>query len=251
MLTNVELDHHSTYASELEVRAAFDEFLASVRPAGTVVAWEGAGVAAGVQLRPLAAGRAARARRAVRRHGNAVHARGRRRRPRRGHLAGSRGAQRAERARGDRRRARRRPRPRARRARARVLPARRPPLRAKGRCRRRARVRRLRAPRHRGRGHAGGGTRARAAAPGGRVPAAPVLAHRPHARRPRPRACRRGRGRGAGRLPAPASGRRTTPAWAASWSRARRPTMQAGGRSGGCPTHEEAVAVLAPRLADG
>ena len=46
VLTNVELDHHSTYASELEVRAAFDQFLASVRPAGTVVAWEEAGVPA-------------------------------------------------------------------------------------------------------------------------------------------------------------------------------------------------------------
>ncbi len=60
VLTNIELDHHSTYASELEVRAAFDEFLASVPPAGTVVAWEGAGIAAGVQfgLSPEAALRA-------------------------------------------------------------------------------------------------------------------------------------------------------------------------------------------------
>ena len=60
MLTNVELDHHSTYASELEVRTAFDEFLASVPPAGTVIAWEEAGIAAGVQfgLSPAAALRA-------------------------------------------------------------------------------------------------------------------------------------------------------------------------------------------------
>ena len=39
VLTNVELDHHSTYASELEVRAAFDRS-SRARPAGTVVAWE-------------------------------------------------------------------------------------------------------------------------------------------------------------------------------------------------------------------
>ena len=50
VLTNVELDHHSTYASELEVREAFGEFLAGVRPAGTVVAWAGAGVRAGVEF---------------------------------------------------------------------------------------------------------------------------------------------------------------------------------------------------------
>ena len=49
VLTNIELDHHSTYASELEVRAAFAEFLASVPTAGTVVAWEGAGVPSAVQ----------------------------------------------------------------------------------------------------------------------------------------------------------------------------------------------------------
>jgi UDP-N-acetylmuramate--alanine ligase len=50
VLTNVELDHHSTYASELEVRTAFGEFLATVRPGGTVVAWEGSSVPAGVQF---------------------------------------------------------------------------------------------------------------------------------------------------------------------------------------------------------
>ncbi len=57
VLTNVELDHHSTYASELEVRTAFGEFLDSVRPGGSVVAWEGAGIAAGMQygLSPAAA----------------------------------------------------------------------------------------------------------------------------------------------------------------------------------------------------
>ena len=46
VLTNIELDHHSTYASELDVRNAFDSFLATVPGGGTVVAWEGAGVAA-------------------------------------------------------------------------------------------------------------------------------------------------------------------------------------------------------------
>ena len=61
VLTNIELDHHSTYASELEVRAAFDEFLASVRSEGSVVAWEGAGVATGLQF-GLSPGAALRAR---------------------------------------------------------------------------------------------------------------------------------------------------------------------------------------------
>jgi UDP-N-acetylmuramate--alanine ligase len=45
VITNVELDHHATYASELEVRAAFDSFLGRVRRDGTVVMWEGAGLA--------------------------------------------------------------------------------------------------------------------------------------------------------------------------------------------------------------
>jgi UDP-N-acetylmuramate--alanine ligase len=61
VLTNVELDHHSTYASELELRTAFDQFLASVPPSGTVVAWEEAGVQAGVKF-GLSAGAALRAR---------------------------------------------------------------------------------------------------------------------------------------------------------------------------------------------
>ena len=44
VVTNVELDHHSTYGSEPEVRQAFGAFLARVRRGGTVVAWEHAGV---------------------------------------------------------------------------------------------------------------------------------------------------------------------------------------------------------------
>ncbi len=47
VVTNLELDHHSTYASEVEVRRAFDDFRARVRPGGTVVAWENAGPRAG------------------------------------------------------------------------------------------------------------------------------------------------------------------------------------------------------------
>ena len=62
VLTNVELDHHSTYASELEVRAAFDQFLASVPATGTVVAWEDARACRQVvTLRAVAARRALRA----------------------------------------------------------------------------------------------------------------------------------------------------------------------------------------------
>ncbi len=50
VVTNLELDHHSTYASEVEVRRAFASFLERVRPGGTIVAWEGAGIApAGVE----------------------------------------------------------------------------------------------------------------------------------------------------------------------------------------------------------
>jgi UDP-N-acetylmuramate--alanine ligase len=50
VLTNIELDHHSTYASELDVRTAFDEFLASVQPSGTIIAWEDAGVSANLEF---------------------------------------------------------------------------------------------------------------------------------------------------------------------------------------------------------
>jgi UDP-N-acetylmuramate--alanine ligase len=46
VLTNIELDHHSTYGSELEVRSAFDEFLGTLKADGSVIAWEGAGIEA-------------------------------------------------------------------------------------------------------------------------------------------------------------------------------------------------------------
>jgi UDP-N-acetylmuramate--alanine ligase len=41
IVTNVELDHHATYASLRELRVAFDEFAAE---AGRVIAWAGAGM---------------------------------------------------------------------------------------------------------------------------------------------------------------------------------------------------------------
>jgi UDP-N-acetylmuramate--alanine ligase len=44
VVTNVELDHHTTYASEAEVRAAFDSFLGRVPAGGTVVTYDGAGI---------------------------------------------------------------------------------------------------------------------------------------------------------------------------------------------------------------
>jgi UDP-N-acetylmuramate--alanine ligase len=44
VITNVELDHHTTYASEADVRAAFSSFLQRVPADGIVVAWEGAGI---------------------------------------------------------------------------------------------------------------------------------------------------------------------------------------------------------------
>ena len=43
VVTNIELDHHTTYASEEELVAAFDEFAAK---AGDVIAWERAPIAA-------------------------------------------------------------------------------------------------------------------------------------------------------------------------------------------------------------
>src|SRR4051795_4288058 len=42
VITNIELDHHTTYASEAELVAAFDEFAAK---AGSVIAWEAAALA--------------------------------------------------------------------------------------------------------------------------------------------------------------------------------------------------------------
>ena len=45
VITNVELDHHTTYASEAEVRAAFGTFLERVPAGGTVVMWDRAEVA--------------------------------------------------------------------------------------------------------------------------------------------------------------------------------------------------------------
>jgi UDP-N-acetylmuramate--alanine ligase len=45
VITNVELDHHTTYASEAEVHAAFRTFLERVPADGTIVVWEGADVA--------------------------------------------------------------------------------------------------------------------------------------------------------------------------------------------------------------
>ena len=42
VVTNVELDHHATYGSELEVRAAFGSFLDRLSADGAAVMWEGA-----------------------------------------------------------------------------------------------------------------------------------------------------------------------------------------------------------------
>jgi UDP-N-acetylmuramate--alanine ligase len=53
VITNVELDHHATYASETEVREAFGSFLERVPAGGTVVTWEGAGVKAPSRARVL------------------------------------------------------------------------------------------------------------------------------------------------------------------------------------------------------
>ena len=202
MLTNVELDHHSTYASELEVRTAFDEFLASVQPGGAVVAWEER------RRRRPACSSASRRRRALRARDVRPAGTGMRftlvvdgedvaevTLP----VPGEHNVLNALAAIGAVRAAGRDP-ARAALALASFQPAGRrfePKGEAGG-------VRVFDDYAHhadRGRGHARGGARARAAAPRGRLPAAPVLAHRAHPRRPRPRARGRGRGRGAGRLP--------------------------------------------------
>jgi UDP-N-acetylmuramate--alanine ligase len=52
VVTNIELDHHTTYASEAELIAAFDEFAAK---AGEVIAWENAPLAADARRFGIAA----------------------------------------------------------------------------------------------------------------------------------------------------------------------------------------------------
>ena len=228
VLTNVELDHHSTYASELEVRAAFDEFLASVRPGGTVVAWEGAGVVRpGVRVRPLA--RMRRCGRAT--CGPPARACGSRscvdgEDVADGRPAGARGAQRPERARGDRRRARRRRTTRRAPRGARLASSPRAGgSSSKGEAARGAGVRRLCPPRDRGGGHACRGARARRRSawwPCSSLTCtrAPLHTHDDLGRA----LARRGRGRGAGRVPRRGSARRTTP------GRERRAGRARGGR---------------------
>jgi UDP-N-acetylmuramate--alanine ligase len=46
LVTSIELDHHTTYSSQLELEQAFAAFLERLRPGGTAVVWEGARVAA-------------------------------------------------------------------------------------------------------------------------------------------------------------------------------------------------------------
>ena len=142
VITNVDLDHHTTFASRAEVEALFDGWLAG------------------------AARRAGRARRGAR------AARARARRPRRAQPA----------QRGLRARARSSsPASREEAAeRARRVPRRRPAARAARRGGRRPRRRRLRPPSRRGRGVARGGARARRRGARARpLPATPLLAHAP------------------------------------------------------------------------
>ena len=121
----------------------------------------------------------------------------------------------------------------------------------KGEAARGARVRRLRAPRDRGRRHAC--RSARAADRGASWP----CSSRTCTRAPRTRtttSAARWRARTwswCSTCTGRASARRTTPASAASWSPARRPTTQAGARCGGCPPTRRRVGVLAPAAAEG
>lgn len=61
VVTNVELDHHTTYASEVEVRAAFGSFLERVPAGGTVVMWERGAVAPPPEVRVVRFGLGAEA----------------------------------------------------------------------------------------------------------------------------------------------------------------------------------------------
>ena len=138
VLTNVELDHHSTYASELEVRAAFAEFLAT-RAGRPAPSWRGR--SAGVPCRRASSASSPRRRCAPATCAPPARGCGSRssstaRTSPTVDAAGAGRAQRPERARGDRRRARGRAAIRsARRAALASLPARRPALRAEGRGR--------------------------------------------------------------------------------------------------------------------
>jgi UDP-N-acetylmuramate--alanine ligase len=56
VITSVELDHHTSYASEHELRETFDRFLARLPQGGTAVVWEGAGVSAPAGRRTITYG---------------------------------------------------------------------------------------------------------------------------------------------------------------------------------------------------
>ena len=113
-------------------------------------------------------------------------------------------------------------------------------------------LRRLRPSPDRGQRHARGRAHPGAAARGGVLPAAPVLAHRAPGPRLRPRAGARRPRAGARRLPRARASRRTTPASRAGWWPLRRPTPPAAGPCYWTPTpgrRRPAARVRAPRPA--
>ena len=224
VLTNAELDHHSTYSSRLELDETFRTFMAapaSAPSSGTDPSWwrcarrARSPYDADAELFPGGSrfewgGRTVEL--TVPGAHNAVNA------------AGALSA--AALAGAD---------PDARRGRAARLLGRAPAAELLGSHRgRRAGVRRLRPPPDRGRGGDRRRADARPAATGGRVPAAPVLAYAGAGDGVRRSARRRRRGRSCSTYTRRGSGPRISRAWTGGSSPRPRRTQRAGGRSRGC-----------------
>ena len=244
MVTNVELDHHATYATLAELELAFQEFAApaELRVLGPGVELPGRGreVHFGIGEGGLRAEEVELHPGGSRFRVDGVRAR----------AARARAPQRAERARGARGLPRGRARGRRRRAGLGRLHGGGAPFRgARPHRRGRARGRRLRAPSDGGPRHARGRPDARAAPARGLLPAPPLLAHaharprvrgRPRAGRPRGSAGRLSRARAGGGLP-----RRERPDRRARGGRAPR----RAGACGGCRGWTTPSACCAPSCA--
>ena len=242
MLTNLELDHHSTYASRLDLEHTAAEFLARARHA---IVWDRPELTrlreGTVETLRRADGAAGRRRRALRVGGDrgAPGRAGRTQRPQRGRGAGRLPCRRGRRGR------------RGRRDSADFTGvARRFELRGRT-ADGRHRLRRLRPPSDRGGRHHR--RRAHAVAPprGGRLPAASVLAHRRAVARVRVGAGARPTWRSCSRSTALASAPRTIRASRARWWPGRRPRRPAGGAWAGSRQRADARAFLAGELREG
>ena len=244
ILTNAELDHHTTYSSRLDLEQTLREFMAR---AGDRRGRLGPARSCGPCVPPGAVpydapDRRARARPASR----FTLARDR------GPPAGPRRPQRGQRRRrADRLRAGRR-RPGAGGGRAGRLPRRPAPARAARRDARRARPSTTTTPttRPRWRRRSPPCGRSRPRRRGRRVPAAPVLAHARARAGVRRGAGGRRSGRRAADLPGPGAARPTSRASTAAWSPRPPPTPGRGRPVAWMPAFDEARALLARRLRD-